>query len=69
MFGVRGRGVLGLGRGRILGYRVLRMGFILLSGGFCDLVKDLVDFNGLCDEQFETGDTRGIRNFLLNRVL
>ena len=69
VFGVRGGGVLGLRRGRILGYRLLHSGFVLLGGGFCDLVKDLIDLNGLCDEQFETGDARGICNSLLDRVL
>ena len=56
-------------RGRILGCRPLRAGFILLGGGFRNLVKDLINFDGLCDEQFETGDVRGIRNSLLDRVL
>jgi len=46
----------------------LRAGFVLLGGGFCDLVKDLIDFDGLCDEQLEIGDTRGVDNSLLNRV-
>jgi len=45
------------------------VGRILLGGGFCDLVKDLIDLDGLCDEQFETSDARGIRNSLLDCVL
>ena len=55
-------------RGRILGCRPLRAGFVLLGGGFCDLIKDLIDLDRLCDEQFETGDARSIRNSLLDRV-
>ena len=70
-FGVRGEGggVLGLRRGRILGCRPLRAGFVLLGGGFSDLVKDLINFDGLCDEQLETGDARGVCDSLLDRVL
>ena len=61
--------VLGLRRSRILGCQPLRAGFILLGGGFRNRVKDLIYFDGFCDEQFETGDACGICNPLLDRVL